>query len=369
MNNKIKILILLLGLGLLVWTRFYNLDISARFIWDESSDLIRMNKLYKDFRLTMLGPMSEDGVKIFGSLTYYLTLPFVVAFDFRPVSSAWATAFFGFLTVVILLWFLKKSKISFPIISIFCLFLVSYPLLQAARWAWNPHFIPFWQSLGLLAFLFGGNIGLILSGLFFGLTIHHHYYGLFVALGFLLIVGWEKKIKFKNIGLYLLGLGMAIFPFILFDITHPPGLFFSRMISFSPLAYQNGAFNIKNMLLNIIYIPWSFIKYLTGEKIVFGWITLILSILNIIKLKKDQSQKWLLAVLIHFLGLSVIGGEIFDHYLLPAVIFYYLWIVFSYKKSLISKLLVYILIISNIFALQSIIFKNDWSTNISKRKE
>ncbi len=366
---KNKILILLFGLGLLVWSRFYNLEISARFIWDESSDLVRMQELFKDFRLTMLGPMSEDGIKIFGSLTYYLTLPFVIAGNFSPVSSAWATAFFGILTVVVLLWLIKKNKTSVSLVIVFFLLLFSYPLLQSARWAWNPHFIPFWQSLGLVTFLIGENMGIILSGLFFGLTIHHHYYGLFVALGFLLIVGWKKKERLLKIIFYLLGLGIAISPFILFDLTHPPGLFLTRMVSFSPLSYQNGAFNVKNMILNMVSVPWSFARFMAGEKIVFGWIVLILSILNIFKLKRDRSQKWLLVVLVHFLGLSTIGGGIFDHYLLPAVIFYYLWIISSYKKSLISKILIYVLIVSNVFALPSVIFKNDWSTNIKASEE
>ena len=369
MKIKIKIGLLILGLGLLFFSRFYNLETSARFIWDESSDLVRMNELYKDFRLTMLGPLSEDGVKIFGSLTYYLTLPFVIVFNFSPVSAVYSTAFFGILTIIILILIFKKIKISVPLITVFILLLISYPLLQAARWAWNPHFVPFWQALGILASLFLGNIGIIMSGLFFGLTIHHHYYALFATIGFILIIGWKQKIKIKNVFLYLLGLGIAIFPFILFDLTHPPGLFLSRMIFFSPLSPKNGGFNLIGIFNNFINIPWSFVKYLTGGSVFFGIIILVLGLLNIFKLKKEQSQKWLLVVVVQFLGLSLISGGIFDHYLLPAVIFYYFWIITSYKKSLISKILIYVLIISNIIALPSIIFKNDWSTNIKASED
>lgn len=366
---KIKFWLIGLGLILLFLTRFYNLNLSARFIWDESSDLVRMNELYKNFRLTMIGPMSEDGVKVFGSLTYYLTLPFVILFKFSPVSAAYATAFFGILTVIILLLIYKKNKISTPLIYFFSLLLVSYPLVEASRWAWNPHFIPFWQSLGLFSFLTFGNIGMVLSGLFFGLTIHHHYYGLFAAIGFLFVLVWKRKTKLKNIFLYLAGLGLAILPFVLFDLTHPPGLFYTRMIGFSPLSYGNGAFNLKNILTNLSSIPWNFMKYMTGSKLLFSWIVLVLSVVNIFKLKKDQSQKWLLVVIVQFLGLSMISGGVFDHYLLPAVIFYYLWITTSYKKSWISRLLVYTLIISNIILLPSLIYKNDWSTNIKATED
>lgn len=369
MTTKIKVLLLILGLGLLILSRFYNLEISARFIWDESSDLVRMQELYQHPRLTMIGPISEDNVKVFGSLTYYLTLPFVAAFNFTPVSAVYATAFWGILTVILLILVFKKIKAPVSLITIFILLLTSYPLLQSARWAWNPHFVPFWQALGLFSFLTWGNIGIVLSGLFFGLTIHHHYYALFVALGFILVVAWKKEKRLKKIFLYLFGLGISIFPFILFDLTHPPGLFISRMVAFGQISNNTGAFNWGTVLNNLINIPLKFTNYLSGSSLIFGIIILILSLLNIIRLKKDGSQKWVLVVVAQFLGLALISGRVDDHYLLPAVIFYYLWIITSYKKSLISKILIYVLIISNIIALPALINKNDWSTNIKASED
>jgi len=366
---KVKIGFLIIGLALLLWSRFYNLQTSARFVWDESSDMVRMQELYKNPRLTMIGPISEDNVKVFGSLTYYLTLPFVIAFDFSPVSAAYATAFFGILTVILLILVLKKNKLSISSVVVFILLLTSYPLLQAARWAWNPHFVPFWQVLGLLSFLTWGNVGIILSGLFFGLTIHHHYYALFVALGFILIVAWKREKRFKKIFLYLFGLMISISPFILFDLTHPPGLFISRMIAFGQISNRVGSFNLATVFNNLINIPLKFTNYLSGSSLVFGIILLVLSILNIFRLKKDESQKWILVVMAHFLGLALLSGRIDDHYLLPTVIFYYLWIITSYKKSLISKILIYVLIISNIIALSGLIYRNDWTTNIKASEE
>ena len=368
---KLKVIIgfLIVGAILLFISRFYNLETSARFVWDESSDLIRMQELYKNPRLTMIGPISEDNIKVFGSLTYYLTLPFVAIFNFNPVSSAYATAFFGILTVILLILVIKNNKISISLITAFILLLTSYPLLQAARWAWNPHFVPFWQSLGLLSFLTWGNIGIVLSGLFFGLTIHHHYYALFTALAFVLIVVWKKEEKIKKIFLYFLGIIIAIFPFILFDLTHPPGLFFSKMIAFGQTSNQSGVFNLTTILNNLLTTPGKFTNYISGSNLIFKIIVLILSCLNILKLKKDESQKWLLIVIFQILGLALISGRVDDHYLLPAVIFYYLWIIVSYKKSLISKILIYVLIVSNIIALPGLIYRNDWTTNIKASEE
>ena len=369
MKSKIKIGVLILGLVLLVWSRFYNLETSARFLWDESSDLVRMQELYQNPRLTMIGPISEDNIKVFGSLTYYLTLPFVAIFNFSPVSAAYATAFFGILTVILLILVFEKLKAPISLVTMFILLLSSYPLLQSARWAWNPHFVPFWQALGLFSFLAWGNIGIILSGLFFGLTIHHHYYALFVAVGFGLIVAWKKELRFKKIFLYLLGLGIAILPFVLFDLTHPPGLFISRMIAFGQISNGVGSFNLTTVFNNLINIPLKFTNYLSGSNLIFGIIILVLSLLNIFKLKKDESQKWILVVIAQFLGLALISGRVDDHYLLPAVIFYYLWIVSSYKKSVISKMLIYVLIISNIITLPKLINRNNWETNIKASED
>lgn len=369
MKSKIKIGVLILGLALLIWSRFYNLKISARFLWDESSDLVRMQELYQNPRLTMIGPISEDNVKVFGSLTYYLTLPFVAIFKFSPVSAAYATAFFGILTVILLILIFRKLKTPISLVTTFILLLTSYPLLQSARWAWNPHFVPFWQALGLLSFISWGNVGIFLSGLFFGLTIHHHYYALFAVIGFGLIVAWKKELRLKKIFLYLLGLGMAISPFVLFDLTHPPGLFFSRMLAFGQISNQGGAFNATTVWNNLINTPLKFTNYLSGSNQILGIIILILSILNILKLKKDENQKWILVVISQFLGLALISGRVDDHYLLPAVIFYYLWIIGSYKKSVISKILVYILIISGIIAMPGLINRNNWETNIKASED
>ena len=368
MKSKIKIGFLVLGLVLLVLSRFYNLETSARFLWDESSDLVRMQELYQNPRLTMVGPISEDNVKVFGSLTYYLTLPFVAIFNFSPVSAAYATAFFGILTVILLILVFKKFKEPISLIIIFII-LTSYPLLQSARWAWNPHFVPFWQALGLFSFLAWGNIGIVLSGLFFGLTIHHHYYALFAAIGFGLVVVWKKELRFKKIFLYILGLGIAISPFVLFDLTHPPGLFISRMIAFGQISNEVGSFSLTTVFNNLINTPLKFTKYLGGSSLIFGIIILVLSLLNIFKLKKDAGQKWILVVITQFLGLALISGRVDDHYLLPAVIFYYLWIITSYKKSLISKILIYVLIISNIIALPALINRNNWETNIKASED
>lgn len=340
---------------LLTLSRFYNLGISSRFIWDESSDLVRMSELYLHPKLTLIGPMSQDGVKIFSSLTYYLTLPFVAIFKFSPVSSAYATAFFGVLTILILFIALKKIKINKTTLTLsLILFLISFPLLESSRWAWNPHFIPFWQSLAILFLFFNLPLLSLLSGLFMGATIHHHWYAVFSSLG----------IGFKKI-YYYLGIFIAILPFIVFDLTHPPGLFLSRALFFSPISPTNHSFN-----LAVIYkIPLQLFTYLSGNNQILGFLILILSLFLIIKNKKKINFTYLFPVIFQLFGLMLIKGEIFTHYLLPAVLFFYLFVIINANKIKIFNLVLICLILSNFFSLKKIFFQNDWSTNINAINE
>jgi hypothetical protein len=340
---------------LLIFSRFYNLGISSRFIWDESSDLVRMSELYLHPKLTLIGPMSQDGVKIFSSLTYYLTLPFVAIFKFSPVSSAYATAFFGVLTILILFIALKKIKINKTTLTLsLILFLISFPLLESSRWAWNPHFIPFWQSLAVLFLSFNLPVLNIFAGLFMGATIHHHWYAVFSGLG----------IGFKKI-YYYLGIFIAILPFIIFDLTHPPGLFLSRALFFSPISPTNNSFN-----LAVIYkIPLQFFTYLSGNNTTLGFLVLILSIFLIIKNKKKINFTYLIPVIFQLLGLMFIKSEVFTHYLLPAVLFFYFFIIVNANKIKIFNLILICLILSNLFSLKKIFFQNDWSTNINAINE
>jgi len=352
--NKIYNHIVIFYFLLVIFSRFFNLNTTSRFVWDESSDLVRMYQLYFHPKLTLIGPMSQDGVKVFSSLSYYLTLPFVALFKFTPVSSAYATAFFGVITISILVYLLKKFKIcQLTYWLSLILFLISFPFLESSRWAWNPHFIPFWQSLAVLFFTFNLPLLNLLSGIFMGATIHHHWYALFASLGFL----FKKN--------YFFGIIIAILPFIIFDLTHPPGLFLSRALFFSPISPVNYSIN-----LSVIYkIPLQFFSYLSGNNKIFGVSLLLLFLFLIIKNRKKINFNYLIPVILQLFGLMLIKSEIFTHYLLPAVLFFYLFIIINANKIKVFNYVLLLLIISNLFSLKHIFFQNDWSNNINAINE
>ena len=102
---KLKILIpIIIFFLILIFSRTFNLGKTARFIWDESSDLVSIHEIYVEHKITLIGPISEDGSKVFGSLTYYMLLPFAVIGKFDPASTAYGAAFWGILTASLLLF-------------------------------------------------------------------------------------------------------------------------------------------------------------------------------------------------------------------------------------------------------------------------
>ena len=366
-NQKLKFFIFFGLFFIAAFLRFYNLNTTARFTRDESSDLVSMKKIIDQKDITLIGPIGEGNSAIFSSLTYYLSLPFVYFSKFDPIGPALATAFYG-LTTVILIWlFFKKQKIKW--LPIFLLPAIISPYLEISRWAWNPHFIPFWQILGIIILYSNIPFNLILSGIIFGLTIHQHWYSVFSCFGLIILVYQNHK-KIKDVFQYLVGLFISITPFIIFDLTHPPGLFFSRMLYFSPVSTSN-SFNLINSFSKLIKIPFQFTSYLTYSNQIFSWLIFILScllIINNIRHKKYSLNFFLIPILFQFLGLSLISSDVANRYLIPCILFFILWLSKNISSN-ISKLIILAIIISSTLSIPKILSQNDWSNNISALKQ
>lgn len=73
-QKKFKLrLVLLLFLIIAVVVRVWNLETTSRFLWDESSDLVRMQEIWESKQIALIGPISEDGntVSLIGYLNCY----------------------------------------------------------------------------------------------------------------------------------------------------------------------------------------------------------------------------------------------------------------------------------------------------------
>lgn len=363
-----KIVLFILLIAALIFTRVYNLDKTARFIWDESSDLVNIHQIFVEKNLTLIGPISEDGNKVFGSLTYYMLLPFAVIGNFDPISTAYGTSFWGVLTclLIIYLGFKVNKKALFFLIPIVLLW---YPLVETGRWAWNPNLIPFWITLSLIFYFKKSSLFKFLSGLAMGLSIHLHYLSIFATATFAIVIFFEsiKPKKLKDFFCYLLGLILALSPFVIFDITHPPGLFLSRILYFNNLGNANVTITFGQKLLNIIDGSFFYFGQSDFVKAVLLILTTLIIVFDI--KKKSPSLKYMFVFVIQIVCLAFFAN-FYTHYILAAVPFFILYLIYPRHgfAEKISYLILSVIIVSSIVSFPKQVSKISWESDVASTR-
>jgi hypothetical protein len=360
LSKKTKILLVLFAVAVL-FTRLYNLEGTARFTQDESSDLARMRGYWLTKQITLIGPISNDGSKIFSSLSYYMILPFAAAFGFTPVAPVYGMAFWGILTagLLLLLTYSYNKKLLIPAAMLIAIW---YPLVLTSRWSWNPHFVIFWAALGLLSLRYQkklGNFAYLLTGFAFGSMFHHHYVAIFTTAPFLLLISLPllKKKEFKPVILMFIGYIFPHLAFVLFDLKNPPGLFFGQYLRSgnTPHVEQSLTADLawSHFVRNIdIYLD-TFIKN-SFLQIVFG-----LSLLSLMYLEFKKSFYKTLTWVFPSIAIILAGIMLNDfqiRYVFSSVAFLFVWLIMPRKESLnkfLAKFALVILLIGSVFSLKS----------------
>lgn len=349
--------LLILFFILLIFTRFYNLPATTRFTRDESSNLVDMHRIWKEKKITLIGPVDVANIIIYPSLTFYMLMPFAVLGDFVPYAPAYGTAFFGVLTAILLILLTKKVNKKFAIL-VALLGLVWYPLVESSRWAWNPHLVPFVLVSAILLWLKKGQWWKFASGIFFGLVFHLHYFsivssGVFIALAGLIEV---SKKKFKDTIFLIGGFVITIIPFVIFDLRHPPGLFFGRFLT-NNLVSQG--FSIKQSLFfqtfpNNIMQSLLYITQLNILAVLVGIFILILVFLDLKHEKRNLL--FFLPVLAQTAAVSFLP-YFAGRYFLLAIIFFLYWIITPRGKTgtLFSKAIIVIMILGSLFSISKLL--------------
>lgn len=343
--------LIFLFLVFLVFTRFYNLDSSATFFWDQTIFLVKIHQYFIEKRITLIGAVSEDGSTVWSSLTNYMLMPFAILGNFDPLSTTVGASFFGFLTGLLILLMarlINKKMILWAAILV----IIWFPLIETSRWAWNPNLIPFGLTLGIIFYRYKKAISLFLSGLSFGLTAHFHYLAL-IAVGVFTFLTTALALKRKTFRLHLclfLGLFVAILPFIIFDLRHPPGLFLTRFLYFSQTQIEPSlvAFLIRvlgNFRLVLFYYTHSIIL-----EILLGLLVFLLLVYDI--KKKSQAMIFAAPWFFQIVAIAFIKNS-FIHYFLPGLVFFITWVIYPRKKvgEWLSKLVFGTLIIGSLFTI------------------
>ena len=348
-----------------LFLRTYNLKQNSRFIWDESRALVDMHRIWEQKEITFVGPISEDNLKMFPSLTYYLLLPSTIIGDFDPLSPVTGCVLMGMVVWLAYTFFTKKQsdKIKWLVCSL--LIAVFYPFIVTSRWAWNPNPILFWVSLSTI-FLFIFNrkfFSWFLAGLFLWLSIYHHYLSIFVVIPatiFIPLISTKKK----NLFSFFLGSFMGIIPISLFEIKNH---YFLNWLEFSKSADSQ-----------LITLEASgYIQRLTASLSSFAsmfslpdwqWVIIFYLILvSIIYLTRKRSAvKYVSLVFVVSMLFSGVITHIFDYYLYALVPFVlYLFINFLFtSKSKLAYLPIFILIILSGIKTTNLITSYPWQGDI-----
>ncbi len=320
--KKIVVLGLIGYLILLIFTRFYNVSYTARFTQDESGFLVRAHQIYEEKKLTLVGQVNEQG-KVFGSLTVYLLLPFAILGNFDPRAMFYGAAFWGVVTAIVLLWLSYKINPQL-IIPTSLLTIFFFPLLQTGRWAWNPNFVPLWIGLGIIFYLIKRSWGMALAGICLGLAVHHHYYAIFAGSFFALLIGFESLVSKKPLGTVLAWSGyfFTLLPFIIFDLRHPPGLFFLGVSRQSQSLGLNQTFFSDTVQL---------LEYFTqSETLMFCLLILVIGLFFFDLKKRSKALIFFLPIIFQRLMLFIVA-PFFFHYYLAIIPFLIAWIVYPRK--------------------------------------
>jgi hypothetical protein len=311
-----------------------------------------MHQIFVEKKLTLVGPISDDRSHVFSSLTYYMLLPFAALYNFDPLGSVTGAAVWGVLTWAVMMIFVKRKFPKFLVLT-GILGAIWFPLVQTARWPWNPNLIIFWIFLGLILSDYKKWWIRFLAGFSFGLAIHHHYLAIVPAI--LMVV--KKRDLFM-----FLGTLAAIMPFVIFDLRHPPGLFIFRMI-----AYNQGTMNtnVPQLIKNIPALFSFFSNYIFQLQplAMLGTAAIILLAFSDL-IKKSSARGWLLIWVITLVPLLMYSLQ--SQYLLPVLPFFVIWILAD-RTGLSRKLakgIICLLIIGSVIGLPPLYNVPDWQGNL-----
>lgn len=347
--KKYRILIIGLLLVLAILVRFYRLSDSGTFFWDQAYDLTRIHEYFVNHKISLIGPISEDGTKVYSSVYYYMMMPWAAILGFSTISTTLGAAIYGVLTVILIWLVIKRNNKNWAfLLMVGILLAIWFPLVETSRWAWNPNLIMFWMALGLWCEQYEGKWWKIVAGLCLGLSIHEHYLAIIAA-------GVYLAIR-KNINLFI-GLVLALLPFVFFDLTHPPGLFLSRILYFNQ---TNSGLSLVGLISNIGNNFATVGGYYTHSSILTGLLLLGVGILIWIDARQNPRNLIYIAPWLAQIGGVAIFNANYQHYFFGGLVFFVVWLAIK-RENRLNWIILGVLVLGSALTIYPQITTNPWN--------
>lgn len=335
-NNKLILGIVFLALFL----RLFRISSYMTFLGDEGRDVLVWLRMVKNFKFTLIGPMTSIGNMYLGPLYYYLMLPFFILMGTAGPSIG--TALFAGATTFFL-WYFGREWFSSKIgLAASLLYAVSPVAIVLSRSSWNPNVMPFFSLLviwGIWQFWQKDKYyWLAIDGVLLSFAIQSHYLGILLipVVGLFFIIKFLdlKKKKSKNLKKFLLNflflvlgfLLLTVVPLIWFDLRHN---FINYKSFYKFFSERQTTVNLKAYkAIPQIWPLWQNLvtRLLAGKSEVFGfWLAAGLGtsfLFFSIKQKKPAILLLLSWLIFGLIGMGLYKQHIYDHYfgfLYPAV--------------------------------------------------
>ncbi len=361
-------IVLALILLVAVFTRFYRLPQTLQFLGDQGRDAILVSRIWRQFDLPFIGPVTSIGNVYLGPIYYYYMLPWLWMSYPSPLGPAYGVAILSILTVYLLYRWGKEMVGEKPALIAAALFTISSQAILYGRFSWNPNPAPLFSLLfiyGLFKtkFSYWWWVAVAIS---IAILIQLHYVTL-LAVPVAGIVWLYQLYKIKSssstqnsritFGLAS-GLALIIFlglisPLFLFDLKHH-GQNLAAFWSMLGPKQEFGHTTVASPLAKL----WLSIREMHGRSIfliVAPWWALTTSLATLVVAVFGGTLVWIyrssrktvpglallsLFFLISLVGLSFYGHSVFDHYvlfLLPITCL--LWSLVHYYLARTNKIL------------------------------
>lgn len=345
-TNSFQVAPLVLGLILVValFTRFYRLPETLQFLGDQGRDAILVSRIWRQFDLPFIGPVTSIGNVYLGPIYYYYMLPWLWMSYPSPLGPAYGVAVLSILTVFLLYRWGKEMVGEKPALIAADLFAISYQAILYGRFSWNPNPAPLFSLL----FVYGlfktrqNYWWWPVVSVAVAILIQLHYVTLLAipVAGFVWLYQFYKikdstsvqksKLKFVLASFLALVVFLGLIsPLFLFDFKHH-GQNLSAFWSMLGPKQEFGHTTVSSPLAKL----WLSIREMHGRSIFLivapwwsmgtSWATLVVTIFggSLIWIYRSSRKTvpglGLLSLffLVSLAGLSFYGHSVFDHYVL-----------------------------------------------------
>lgn len=221
-------LLLLLVFVLAIFVRFYNFPNRVTF-WSEQARSLIVSGNYIKEKPTLLGQeyfrVDSRGHKMFsGAIFNYSLVPMLLIANYDPVVITSFFVILNLLTGVVLYVFVKRMVNQKVALASFVLFSFNDYMIYHSLFIWNYNYLPligvFTIYISYLNIKSKSAKYLLYLGLISGLGISLQVLYIPIMFFVLGINAYKKRLDFKGLVLFVLGLTIGNLPMVLFDLRH-----------------------------------------------------------------------------------------------------------------------------------------------------